>query len=141
MNTSSQSIAVLGPGDHIGLGASAYFSNATANLKMVVRALPEKWTRAGPRPSFTFSGTTFVDDRFSPKVTGIINSPFTNDYKTVRVTAIGLDGAGAIVGGNSAYIYFVPAGGQTAVSVNYNGAKPATVVLHPQLTSLSLLSQ
>lgn len=51
--------------------------------------------------------------------------------------AVRLDASGAIVGGGYTVVDFAPAGGQTAVSVSYTGAKPATVVLHAQLTNLS----
>ncbi len=104
---------------------------------MTVQALPDRWSASPTVPKFTFANVTYIDDRFSSKVTGVMTSPFTKDYKSIRVSAIGLDGSGAIVGGGFTFVDFAPAGGQAAVSVSYTGAKPATVVLHAQLTNLS----
>jgi hypothetical protein len=140
LKTSSETIAVLGPAEQISVGGTSFFSQANDKMKMTVQALPSKWTAVTPLAVFTFANTNYVAERFSSSVTGVIKSPFTKDYKLVRVSAIGLDEAGKIIGAGFTYVDFVPAGGQSAVSVSYTGAKPATVVLHGQLTSLSLLS-
>jgi hypothetical protein len=138
--TDNTSISYLGPGEHTGVAGSSFASTAKTATKMTVQALPSKWTVIGPVPNFTFTGTAYLAEQFSTKVTGIIKSPFAKDYKLVRVSAIGVNAAGAIVGGGYAFVDFVPANGTAAVSISYTGTTPANVALYGQLSSLSLLS-
>jgi hypothetical protein len=140
VGTDSASIAYLGPGEHTGLAGTSFASTVKTATKMTVQALPSKWTAIGPVPTFTFTGTAYLAEQFSTKVTGIIKSPFAKDYKLVRVSAIGVDAAGAIVGGGYGFVDFVPANGTAAVSISYTGKTPANVALYAQLSSLSLLT-
>lgn len=137
LGTDSDSIPFIGPGDHIGIGGTGYFQNTNRVAKMTVQVLPSRWTASPVLPKFSFANVTYIDDRFFSKVTGVMTSPYTKDYKFVRASAIGLDASGAIVGGGFTFVDFAPASGQVAVSVSYTGAKPATVVLHAQLSNLS----
>ena len=139
LGTETQSISVLGPSEHTGVGGTTFSSAIKAGAKMTVQALAARWTPIQPIPTFTFSNSSYIADTFSAKITAVVKSPYTKDLKLVRISAIGVDAGGQIIGGGFTFLDFVPANGTAAVSVTYSGARPANIALYGQLTSLSLL--
>ena len=104
---------------------------------MDVQVKAGKFSKSEALPSFTVEGATYRPGT-SPKVVGVIKSPYTKDAKSVRTSAIAYDAEGKIIGGGFTFVDFIPASGQTAVEVTINAsAAPAKVELYPMLSNLS----
>ncbi len=97
---------------------------------------------AAPVPFFTSQNITFMDDTYSPKVTGEIVSPYPNDLTNLHVCAIIYDLAGEIIGGGYTYLDFVPGNGKAAVEIPVSVAGVvAKVEIYASVYSLSDLDK
>ncbi len=82
--------------------------------------------------------TAYLASRVAPKVSGIIRNRLGQDVSDISVSAVLYDGSGAIIGGGSTYLEFVPANGTAAVEVYVTSkGTPARIDLYPALTILS----
>ena len=139
-------IGLLLPGQKLGVGDYTYLDEADEEDAKVARFDVQlragRFTPSGPQPTFTAQQVTYAEGDWDATVTGVVNSPYKKDVSSVRVYAVAYDDAGAIVGGGSGYLEFVPAEGQSAAEVSVVvGAKPARAELSATVGSLSDLSQ
>jgi hypothetical protein len=68
-------------------------------------------------PFLTSENVNYLDDEYSPKVTGQIVNPYDIKLENVQVAVIAYDADGAIIGGGTGYIEFISAGKKAAVEV------------------------
>jgi len=116
---SEQAYLSLGlPGQRVALGGVAFDVANPAEMDIQFRV--GDWTRVDFTPGqFTFSGVTTTNDQFGGHTTkGIIHSSFDEDQEFVSIVAVYKDATGNVLGGDSGYAQFVPAGGQIGFEVS-----------------------
>ncbi len=131
-------VELLLPAQTLGVADSMFVPEGATPVKLVVSLLAGKAKKSEALLTFTTENVSFKPDTYSPKVTGIVKSPYGKDVKNLRVSALAFNDAGNIIGGGFTFVDFVPANGQAAVDVSVNLAgTPAHVELHPVLSGLS----
>lgn len=119
-SSSMDKIPYLEPEKEIGIGNEIGISPEGANIsKIEVQARPSKWSKkTKDMAGFQFENVNFIKgDDYGSNVTGIIKSTFSKDLKDIQVSTIYFDQNENIIGGNSTYVDFVPANGQTSFQV------------------------
>lgn len=137
LDTDSGYITYVLPGQKTAIAASMYLPDNTTAAKLDVQVQTTSSKAFTARPSFSFSNITYLADRWTPKVSATISSPFDKDGKYVRISAVAYNASGVIVGGGFTFQDFVPARGQSATSfsVTTNGT-PARIELYASISSL-----
>jgi len=139
LGTDSNYIAVIFPGEKLGVAGRLYLNSEAKAEKIEVQILGGKTETFKEIQGFGTDKVTFAPDPYSPKVAGIVTSSYTKDIKQVYVAAIAYDQAGKIIGGGFTFLDFVPAAGKTAVEVGVTVSDdPAKVELYPTFSELSL---
>ena len=98
---------VLLPGESFGIGGSTYIvgEGDAGYIEIIVE--PGDYSESDPMPSFTWQNTTFIDDDWSPRVTGEIVNPYSKDLSDLSVFAVLYNAAGEITGGGYSFVEFV----------------------------------
>ncbi len=106
------------PGGRSAVAGVAF--NVTNPATMDVQFRVGDWTEIDFAPgAFTFSGVTTEAQQFGGSITrGLVASTFEVDQEFVRVAAVYKDANGSVLGGDSGFIDFVPAGGEIGFEVN-----------------------
>ncbi len=137
LKTGSGYIGLLFPGQKFGIGDSLYLPDGTQIDKLVVQVKSGKAVETSATLPFSTTKVVFKDDRYFPKVTGIVKSTHKKKLENVPVYAVAYDAKGAIMGGGFTYLNFVPANGQAPVEVQVSvDAKPSKVELFPVISDL-----
>ena len=120
-------------------------------VKVQVQALAVNWqVLQSPPGAFT---TDKVNTKVTPNgydegsyiiTTGTVHSTFAKDLQSVRVTSIYYGASDSVVGGNSTFIPFVPAGGDVSFETNLpdsgSAMKISRTEVYAEVTNLSLIS-
>lgn len=106
------------PGQRVALGGVSFDIASPAEMDVQFRV--GDWTHVDFTPGqFTFSGVTTTNEQFGGSTTkGIIHSSFDMDQEFVSIIAVYKNAAGNVLGGDSGYAQFVPAGGQVGFEVS-----------------------
>lgn len=112
------------PGQKVAIGGVAFDVSDPADMEVQFRV--GNWTEVDFRPgSFTFEGVTTEPQQYGGPVTkGLIVSSFEEDQEFVQMVAVYKDGAGSVLGGESGYAEFVPAGGSVGFEISPLGQLP-----------------
>ena len=115
--SSEELVTSILPGQRAALGRPVFDAGTATEMEVVVRA---DWTTIDfAAGSFTFSEVTTSPASFGGWETrGFVESAFEDEQETVEVVAIYKDAAGNVVGGDSTYVDFVPAGGRSPFEIS-----------------------
>lgn len=139
IKATEDSVGRIDAGQEIGYASTAYLSSSQVPVRMTAQVIADRWTTSEPRPALSASAGTYVAGTYSASVTGTVSTSYASNLTYVRVSAIGYDRDGRIVGGGSAYVT-VPAGGSAPVQVAYAGTTPTGAQLFAQVTCLTSFS-
>jgi hypothetical protein len=132
--------AVL-PGTSVALGG--VMIDAAGVEKMTVQVLPgDSEPLEGKQANFEVTKIkTKTQEYTGVKTTASVSSPFVKDVKDAMAVAVYRNAKGKIIGGDSTFINFIPAGGKAAVSIDsFSQMKvPAKTEVYVALSGLSLL--
>ena len=139
LKSDSGYIELLLPGQKFGIAGSTYLDNADQIADHIeVQVKPGEYTASEAQPSFTADKVTYTKGTYNSKVTGIIKSPYKQDTSEVKAYALAYDGKGALIGGGSTYINFIPADGQAPVEISViTSGEPATIQVFASVSGLS----
>jgi hypothetical protein len=144
MDTTSEAITFVQPGQSAGIGGSTSLSSKPAEMRVQLDA---NWsTRDGEAKTITFQNVSQSEDEFSGfKTTGEVNNPFNVTLEDVIISAIYLDAAGNIIGGDQTYHDFVPANGTSPFEIDsfteVPGIASVEIYGHPFFISLDDLEE
>lgn len=142
LDTSSSYINALLPGAKLGIAGTMYIPDGTTAARVDAHVLAGDVETGTFTPVLAVENVTFVDDSYTPKVTGIVKNTSDQVLENIEVAALAYNEAGEIIGGNFTYVDFVPAQGQAAVDVSITSSStPARVELYPAITVLTELAQ
>ena len=134
-------LAAVLPGTSVALAGQ--LMDADGVKKMTVQVLPGESEPLESKPAnFTVSKVkSKVQEYSGVKTTASVSSPFTKDLEELQAVAVYRDKKGKVIGGDSTFINFIPAGGKASVSIeSFSQQKvPAKTEVYVALTSLSLL--
>jgi hypothetical protein len=138
----SENIAAMYPNQTVAVGG---YENGAGAARVDVQALVSDWEPLTQTTgTFATEGvTTTRTMRYGSadtKTTGSVSSTFARDLKNTKAVAVYYNSAGAITGGGSTYIDFIPAGGKVGVEIQPLSSPPniAKTELYVQFTSLTL---
>src|SRR5690606_23676238 len=118
LKTDSGYITILFPGEKLGVGGTLYLPDDVEVAKLDVQVQAGEFEPFDDAPVFAAENVTYLPDRYFPKVTGVIKSPFMKDLSSIHVSAVAYNANDEIIGGGFTYLDFVPAQGQAAVEVS-----------------------
>lgn len=138
----SPSIDLALPGTQSAITGS---TKATGVTGMTVQANVDKWQQ-NERPitgAFTTSGVSTTTDTYgSTKTVGVVRSTFDKDYKDLHAYAVYESAAGQVLGGSDTWLDFVPANGQSSLSIDDLEGHPAGTaksVVYVEFSNISTL--
>jgi len=135
-------ITFLFPGETQGVAGNASVGEGVRPARIQVQvSSPSAWTELNVKSKLTAEVQSVAPQRFlGPKVSGVVNNPFTVELKQIRVSIVAYDAAGNIIGGEFTYVDFVPAGGQAPFEETlWQGAQPAKVEAYAAISGLTAL--
>jgi len=136
LRTDAGVIALVGPGVQTGVAGGLSLPEGLQVARVEVLLSRSLFVQAVPMPTIGVENIALVEGE-RPAVTGIVRNPYSQDLENLTMVAIAYDAAGAISGGGSSSIIFIPAGGQAAAEVPVMlGATPSRVELYPRLDLL-----
>ncbi len=142
LETDSGYVGALFPGQKFGIGDSLYLPKDTKIDKLVVQVKTGKAIETSATFPFSTTKVVFKDDRYFPKITGLVKNTHKKKLENVPVYGVAYDAKGVIIGGGFTYVNFVPANGQSPVEVQMTvEAKPAKVELFPVISDLDDLKK
>lgn len=137
LEVDSSYISAIFPDEQFGIGGSMYLSDNTVVDHLDFQILAVNFIATSVTNPLTVSDATYVDDEFSPSVTGTVASSWDSDLENVEVYAITYDADGNINGGGFTYIDLVAAGGTADAEVDVTTSDtPTTVELYTTVSSL-----
>lgn len=146
--TSNSYLSLVLPGETIGAGGTMYLPDEgeSPTDRVEIQILPRAFTETDLTPGFlSVQEVTYVDDEFTPKVTGVVSNALDLELEQVEVYAVAYNEAGDIIGGGWAFVELVPAGsrngnGQAAAEVALASAgDPARVEMYATVSSATAL--
>lgn len=142
VETDSGYIALLLPGQSLGVGGTMYVGEGVTVSSIEVQLNAGDAVATEPIPAFSVESVAYYPSEYFSKATGVLTNPYDRDISDLRVSAVALDGAGRIVGGGFTFLNFVLANSSTGVEVSLTSAgEIAEVELHPVISGLSMLSR
>lgn len=144
LKSDTGSINILMPGEKTAIVGDMFVDKGqtVAKVQVQIGQGSASWIDK-PVKVFTVDQAVFYPDKNFPRATGIIKNGLNHDLTQVRLSAVGYDADGKVVGAGYTYVSFVPAGGQTGVSLSFktNAATMAKVELYPALSNLSSIDE
>lgn len=135
-------ISVVLPGETQAVAGSVSLAEGVTVGSIEIQYHVSKMTPATDLPNLTSENVNYLDDAYSPKVTGQILNPYDVKLENVQVVVIAYDAAGAIIGGGTDYIDFISAGKKAAVEVYLTASGvPASLEMYASVNQLSDLTQ
>ncbi len=139
MDTTSEAITFVLPGQSAGIGGSTSLSSEPAEMRVQVDTNWSAWD--GEDGTITFQNVSQTeDDVFGFKTTGEVNNPFNTTLEDVIISAIYLDAAGNVIGGDQTYHDFIPANGTSPFEIDsftdVPGIASVEIYGHPFFISL-----
>ena len=115
--STDESLSLGLPGQKVAIGGVAFDVIDPTEMEVQWRA---DWTEVDFVPgSFTFEGVNTVPQQFGGvSTTGNIRSSFDQEQEFVQIVAVYKDAAGNVLGGESTYADFVPAGGAVSFEIS-----------------------
>jgi len=131
-------VDTLLPNQTLGEGGEIYVDKEMTVASADFQIKSGKFETSDVIPTFTAENISYQADRYFPKVTGEIASPYTKDITNVRVSAIAYNEVGDIIGGGFTFLDFVPANSKAAVEVSITVAGiPTKTELYAAVSALS----
>ncbi|MCX6984809.1 MAG: hypothetical protein NT118_08685 [Lentisphaerae bacterium] len=131
-------IDTLLPNQTLGVGGEIYVDEGMTVASADFQIKSGKFETSNIIPTFTAENVSYMPDPYSPKVTGVILSPYAKDITNLRVSAIVYNEANDIIGGGLTFLDFAPANDKTAVEVSIIcTGTPKKVELYATVSSLS----
>jgi hypothetical protein len=139
LTTDSGSIYLVLPGEKLPIVEKTYVEEGmiASDIEVQIMSGQTFETEVQP-PMFPVESLSYFHDDYFPRTTGVIVNEFERSFSDLKVTAIGYDDEGNIVGGGYTYLDFIPADDQTGIDFSYNGsARPDSLFMGASVTSLS----
>jgi hypothetical protein len=140
---STGSVSLIFPGESLGLAGlmSAPEKKTVARVEVVFAPPPgdqyDSWNleKLGLKENpLTAEAPKYFDDRYNPKVTGIVKNAYTKEVNA-NVTVVAYNAAGEIIGGGYTFVT-IPAEGQAAIEVYVRvSEKPDRIEVYPSLSN------
>lgn len=138
VSTDEGYIEVILPNQVLGLAGSIYLGSDVEFDHIEVQFLSGNYIESTPMETFTTQNVNLLEDTYSSSVTGEIVSPYTKDITDVKVSVVGFNAAGEIIGGGYTYVDFIPAGGTTAFDTSVTFSEtPAEIQVYVFLSGIS----
>ncbi|MCO5177957.1 MAG: hypothetical protein M9890_13450, partial [Thermomicrobiales bacterium] len=139
--TNASYLAVLLPGEDLGVGGSFFAPEGEKPARVDVQALGRSVTTLlAEAGDLATTDVRYVPDSFTPRVAGQVVNGLDVDLNSVAVFAIAYDADDVIIGGGLAYVDVVPAQSEAPVEVAVAvGSEPKRVVLYATVSSASQL--
>jgi hypothetical protein len=131
LERTASSIAVLLPGESLGLAGTLYLPSGYAPAHVEIQLLTGAYVDPnGLADPFTTADVGYVPTN-APSVTGTVANASATDQANVMVYALAYSNDGSIIGGGSTVLQTIVAGGQETVEIGFvaNGV-PAKVELY-----------
>lgn len=136
------SLQVILPGETQAIAASTYPPEGLNVASIDIQYRVNLMVPVSGLPSLTSENVNYLDDEYSPKVTGQVMNPYDKKLENVQVVVIAYDADGAIIGGGTGYIDFISAGKKAAVEVYVTASDvPASLEMYATVNQLSDLTQ
>jgi hypothetical protein len=138
IKTDSGYIALMLPGQQLGVGGTMYLDEGMTAAKIEVQLNDGMATVSDLSNTFTVDKVFYKSDKNFPHVRGVITNPYNKDITDLRISAVLYDDAGNIIGGGYTFLNFIQSNNSTGVdfSVASNG-NVSRVELFPTLSGLS----
>ncbi|MHB9032023.1 MAG: FxLYD domain-containing protein [Anaerolineae bacterium] len=137
-------LSVILPGETQAVTANTMLDDSTARVAYIEVQVYGAAMEDAPAnlPSFSADNITWIPDEWSPTVTGEVYNPYDREIQWVTVNAVLYNADGAIVGGGSGNIDFIPAKDSAAVEVwcSQMSEEPASIELYASAGYLSDLT-
>ncbi|MHB1357336.1 MAG: FxLYD domain-containing protein [Anaerolineae bacterium] len=131
-------ISVILPGETQAVAGSSYFEEGVTVASMEIQYRVSKMVPVSDLMPLATSNISYLDDEYSPKVTGQVENPYTIKLESVHVVVIAYDSAGDIIGGGTGYIEFISAGKKAAVEVYLTASEaPDSLEMYASINYLS----
>jgi hypothetical protein len=117
LKTDSGYINMLLAGQQLGVSGSIYLDEGVTATKMEVQLNQGNVVEAKDYKPFTVENGTYFPNEYSPTVRGLINNPYEQDVRDLKVSAVLYNSAGEIIGGGNAYLNFILANSSTGVAI------------------------
>jgi hypothetical protein len=141
IKSESPSISLILPGQTAAVGTAVDLGGIA---RMEVQAKVGRWEEIDSDPGeFTITGLNMQPQQYGgADINGVIQSSFSKDLDSIKVTVVFRDEAGQLAGGTFTYVDFVPASGQAAFTVSTFSDVPGgwTPEAYAEITSLTLFS-
>lgn len=140
LGSDSGYITIVLPGEKLAYSAIVYVPDGEIAAKVEVQILSgEPYDVSISGLPFQAESVQFIADPNFPKITGIIKNGLDRNVSEMRITAVGYDEAGKVIGGGFTYLNFLPASGQSPVEISAKiSGNPVKVELYPTLSGLSV---
>lgn len=137
--TNAADIAIVLPGERLGIGGSVFAPNGATPDHVDVQILGRSYNEVNtPARVLTVDDVRIVPDTLTPRATGVVTNGLDGDLTSVEVFAVGYDANDAIIGGGLAFIESLPALGEASVDVALAvGGSLARVELYATVSSAS----
>ncbi|MBX6341912.1 MAG: hypothetical protein IRY97_05590, partial [Thermomicrobiaceae bacterium] len=88
LETDSNYITLLLPGEQVGIAGNLFTPKGSKVDHIDIQIKPGEFESFGNTPNFTVQNVKYVADEYSPKVTGVVQSPYAKDIKDILVSAV-----------------------------------------------------
>lgn len=118
VNSDNETVGAILPGQTVAVTNSAQVSGA-ASLKVQAIVGSTPTGGASITPTIAPSGvTTSNPDGFGLQTTGTVTSTATKELQNVQAVAVYYNSNGAVIGGDSTFVNFIPAAGSTSFQIS-----------------------
>lgn len=144
LKSSDEYLAAIFPGQVVAAGDEFLSGLPSVPARMEVRISGTKWQTGKTTASLTVSDAALVADRYSPKITAKVTSPFNMDMTNLQTVCIASSGDKYFAVGTS-YLNLLPAAttavADCTIDSRLNVPPGATVRLFVVLTSISSVGE
>jgi hypothetical protein len=139
IKTDTGTVGPVGPGGQTGVAAFLELVDGRSVARVDVILGGGLFLQPIDAPPIVGENLAFVSGD-KPLVTGLLRNPYRSDLEDLPVSVILYGADGAIIGGGSASVPFIPAGGQAAAEVPVlSGGEPARIEIYPRLDAIPAL--
>jgi hypothetical protein len=117
VSSDSEDVGAIFPGQSAAVTENPQVSGATSLRVQALVGNTQNLPKGEVSPTLTTTGVVNTPGEFGSTTTGTITSTSTKDLKEVQATAVYLNSAGAIIGGDFTFVDFIPANGSTSFQI------------------------
>jgi hypothetical protein len=117
VSSDSEDVGAIFPGQSAAVTENPQVSGATSLRVQALVGTTQSLPTGDVSPTLTTTGVVNTPGEFGSSTTGTITSTSKKDLKEVQATAVYLNSAGAIIGGDFTFVDFVPANGSTSFQI------------------------